>query len=323
VCARCVYTGSVTALRIDGERRVPWRSVPELVRERALLGSQVAIADDAGEMTFSALDAAMGVVGRAVAGMGVGPGDRVALWAPNSIRWVEVALGVLANGAVVVPMSTRLRGEEAAHVLRASGASVLFMVEEHLGISFLDLLAGAGPGMDGVAKVGVDDLAGVPGGAAGLMPWAEFLALGEEVAPADMVVRSEKLSQPDPAFVVFTSGTTGRPKGAILHHGALLYSAVQMEDGFDLRDDDRLFVVLPLFHVFGLAMLFSSVVSGARFSTTAAAFHPDAMVASMLCSPLRSAPWRIFRRCVLRSSPPPACRGLSSGACETPACSIT
>ena len=87
------------------------------------------------ELTEHALD-----VTRAALAIGIVPGDRAAIWAPNSAAWVVAALGTVGAGAVLVPINTRFKGKEAAHILRKSGARVLFTVENFLGVDYPAML---------------------------------------------------------------------------------------------------------------------------------------------------------------------------------------
>lgn len=82
---------------------------------------------------------------RSVLAMGVRPGDRVALWAPNSARWVIAALGILGAGAVLVPVNTRFKGQEAAYILDKSGSRALFVVTDFLDNDYVGMIRSAAP----------------------------------------------------------------------------------------------------------------------------------------------------------------------------------
>ena len=117
-------------------------SIPHAVRLAARRHPRLeALVDGDLRLTFAQLEQAMLASVRAMMAIGVLPGDRVAVWAPNSARWVLAALGVLGAGGVLVPINTRFKGEEAAYVLERSGARNLVVVTDFLGQDYLGMLA--------------------------------------------------------------------------------------------------------------------------------------------------------------------------------------
>ncbi|RYY26698.1 MAG: fatty acid--CoA ligase [Sphingomonadales bacterium] len=168
---------------------------------------------------------------------GIVPGDRIAIWAPNIPGWIFAALGAQICGAALVPLNTRFKGEEAGDVLRRSRAAMLFTVRGFLGIDYPGLLAGqALPDLR--ETVLLDD-------------WDAFLAAGRgpndpAVATAASAVRAEHVSD-----IIFTSGTTGRPKGALSAHGQVTAMFGDWAVRVDLRAGDRYLIVNPFFHTFG------------------------------------------------------------------------
>src|SRR3954466_7194254 len=121
-------------------------SIPNAVRRAARRHPGLeALVDGDLRLTFAELEQAMLAAVRAMMAIGVGPGDRVAVWAPNSARWVLAALGVLGAGGVLVPINTRFKGEEAAYVLEKSGASGLVVVTDFLDQDYLGMLRAAAP----------------------------------------------------------------------------------------------------------------------------------------------------------------------------------
>ena len=125
---------------------VAWPTIPAMVRDAARrFGDADAVVDGDRRVTFAEL-ATLGRrrAARALCASGVEPGDRVAVWAPNSLEWIVAALGVTTAGAVLVPVNTRFRGAEAAYILARSGARVLFTVRGFLDTDYPALLADAG-----------------------------------------------------------------------------------------------------------------------------------------------------------------------------------
>ena len=150
--------------------------------------------------------------GAALMASGVEPGDRVAVWAPNSLEWIVAALGVTTAGGVLVPVNTRFKGAEAAYILARSGARALFTVRGFLDTDYPALLAGAGVAAPrarahGRSSSGDADARGRS--VLGRLPRA-----GACRAPTPTSTRaSPSIGPDDPSDVVFTSGTTGEPEG--------------------------------------------------------------------------------------------------------------
>jgi HIP---CoA ligase len=210
-------------------------------------GDDEALVDGEERLTFRQLAARVDDLARALVAGGVGTGDRVALWAPNSAAWIVTSLAVYAVGGVLVPVNTRYRGEEAGHVLRTSGARLLFTVTDLLGTDLVGLLAGV-PGLDALGETVVLD-GPVPQGCTAFGP---FVDRGSSVALSEVVARRHAITADDSSDIIFTSGTTGRPKGAVLGHGASVRTYLAWSELVGLRRGDRYLMVYPFFHTAGL-----------------------------------------------------------------------
>ncbi|HXC84529.1 MAG TPA: FadD3 family acyl-CoA ligase [Trebonia sp.] len=235
-------------------------TVPAAVRLAARLWpDEEAIVDGDQRIDWSGLADQMGRVARACAATGVRPGDRVALWAPNSLNWIVASMGVYAAGAVLVPVNTRFKGREAAHVLRTSGARLLLTVTDFLGADYVGMVAAEDPELAAALPVVV--LSGPPGDGT---PWPRFLDRGGDAVPDGLADPEDHLSPEDISDIIFTSGTTGAPKGAMLTHGASTRSYVAWSQRVGLRHGDRYVVVYPFFHTAGLkSAILACVLSGA------------------------------------------------------------
>jgi len=198
-------------------------------------------------------------VSAALIAAGIEAGDRVALWAPNGGEWMLAALGALSAGAALVPVSTRFTGPEALDVIVRSGARALFVAGNFLGVDRLGALRAAAEAED--AAGGLDRLALVV-----RVPedWAGFTARGAGVAVETVRERAGAVRPGDLSDIMFTSGTTGRSKGAMTsHERSLAVARAWAECGMVTRRD-RYLVANPFFHTFGYkAGILACLVSGA------------------------------------------------------------
>ncbi|MEU9334020.1 FadD3 family acyl-CoA ligase [Streptomyces sp. NPDC048290] len=228
-----------------------WGTVAGLVRDAAgrYAGTE-AVVDGRTRVTYAELGARVERSAAACVAHGIEPGDRVGIWAPNSLEWITAALGAVSAGAVLVPLNTRFKGGEAADVLRRSGARLLFVTGTFLGTSYVASLRralAAGPGLPDLERVVVlsDDAP------ADFHTWKEFLAGGDSVDAGAVAARAAALDPSAPSDIVFTSGTTGRPKGAVITHAQSLRAYDIWAELAGLRHGDRYLIVNPFFHTFG------------------------------------------------------------------------
>jgi acyl-CoA synthetase (AMP-forming)/AMP-acid ligase II len=194
-------------------------------------------------------------VARILIDEGVRPGDRVAICSPNTYHWVEAALGVLYAGATVVPINTRFTGPEMLDVVRRGGVKALFVAGTFLGVDRLAELRAAGEvGLHPIVRIPVEGAWGWPD-----VDDREALVDSGDVDGRALAVGSEQVSD-----VLFTSGTTGRSKGAMSAHRQSLGVAVAWAGCAGLSSADRYLVINPFFHSFGFkAGILACLVSGA------------------------------------------------------------
>jgi acyl-CoA synthetase (AMP-forming)/AMP-acid ligase II len=220
------------------------------------LGGTEAVVDGARRVDYASLRSSVDEAAGALIAAGIEPGDRVCIWAPNSLEWIVAALGITSAGGVLVPINTRFRGTEAAYVLARSGARVLCTTRGFLDTDYPALLAAAEVELPALEHTVM--LAGDPTGHE--VGWNDFL--GRATGGVD--ARVAALTPDDPSDIVFTSGTTGNPKGVVMTHGQTLRAYLDWCDFADLRPGDRYLIVNPFFHIFGYkAGILASLMRGA------------------------------------------------------------
>jgi len=254
-----------------------WGTIPRLVQAAAdRYGEAEAVVGPRTRMSYRELGLRVRRAAAAVIASGVRPGERVAVWAPNTPGFVVAALGAVSAGAVLVPLGTRLKGAEAVELLRRTRASTLFVTDTFLGVSYVSALRAAAGGPGGGPGGSDVSLAGLPGlrtavvlgdrtqAPPGFQSWRGFLAAGARVPDRAVRARADSVRGDDPADMMFTSGTTGLPKGAVTTHAQSLRAFATWAEFAGLGRGDRYLVVNPFTHTFGYkAGILASLMSGA------------------------------------------------------------
>ncbi|MFD4422926.1 AMP-binding protein [Agromyces sp. NPDC058484] len=260
-------------------------TIPSLLADRAKLGAHAAIVDGGTVISYRDLEQRVHEVARAYLAHDVRRGDRVAVWAPNRAEFILAMLGAQSIGAAVVPLNTRYTGHEAAVIMSRSRATALVLADGFLGRSFSTMLrdAAAELGVEGSAMPGLPALRLVvamddaPTGPVS-SGWTDFLASGAAVPDDELRAALDAVTRDDVVDVLFTSGTTGVPKGVMSAHRQTIGVARDWADGADLTADDRYAVVNPFFHGFGYkAGMISSLVAGTTIYPLAT-FDPEQLL---------------------------------------------
>ncbi|WP_207843811.1 FadD3 family acyl-CoA ligase [Williamsia soli] len=210
-----------------------WETIPQMVLSAGdRFGDAEAVVDGELRLSFTELAQRVRRAAGAFASAGIDKGDRVAIWAPNSAEWIISAFGLLAAGAILVPVNTRYKADEANDIIRRSGAKLVLVEKGFLRLDFDSTV------------VPVVDLK------------SDFLSGGEPF--------EREVSGDDIADIMYTSGTTGRPKGVMMNHRQTLRLFTEWCDLADLREGDRYLAVNPFFHMFGYkAGMIASMIRGA------------------------------------------------------------
>jgi HIP---CoA ligase len=238
-----------------------FETIPAMVVAAARdFGDGPAVVDGDTTLSYAELFERSSTFAAALIASGIERGDRVAIWTFNSAEWIIAALGLWQAGAVLVPINTRFKGLEAADLLSRSGARVLVTVTDFLGTNYVELLDDTGISLSRLETIVVARGAAFGRGE----PWGAFLGRATDAAAAAATERLGVIDGADPSDVLFTSGTTGTPKGVVMTHGRTLRVACDWVAMTGLEAGDRYLMINPYFHMFGLKSgILASVASGA------------------------------------------------------------
>jgi acyl-CoA synthetase (AMP-forming)/AMP-acid ligase II len=216
-----------------------------------------ALVTDDRRFTYAQLRSEVRQAAAALIDLGVGAGDRVAIWSPNTWHWVVACLATTYAGGVLVPLNTRYTASEASDILARTGAPVLIAAGEFLGADkTADLDRGELPKLQHIVRVPIDTHDGT---------WEEFMARGGGVAAEERVDERAAAVRPDDVSdILFTSGTTGRSKGALCAHRQSLAGSAAWAECGQITSGDRYLCINPFFHNFGYkAGILASLQTGA------------------------------------------------------------
>ncbi|MFB6672435.1 long-chain-fatty-acid--CoA ligase [Streptomyces sp. NPDC056390] len=243
----------------------------QLARHARMTPGTVALTFDGTRRSYGELDDRVSRLAQAMAERGVGEGDRVAVLAHNGLEIVETYLACARAGAICVPLNFRLVADEIAYQLADSGA-VFAVVDAPLARTFADARSRAGTSTTCLVVGRTDDTDTEP--FENTEPYEDAL----RAASPDHVPSAADLSAP--AFIMYTSRTTGRPKGAVLTHYNVLIQTVSKALHVGMRTDCRTWLIpTPMFHIAGLASMATSMfVGGHTVLARSAAFDASATV---------------------------------------------
>jgi len=231
--------------------------------------------------TFSALAVRVDDAAKRLIAAGVCRGDHVALWLNNCDDWIFIAFGILKIGAVLVPINTRFRSRDLAYVLKQSDSSVLITHDRSGPIGYLDMVREVVSLPENGEQIRdatypmlrrVVVLGGEP--QRGTTDWAALAEAARRVSDSDLEVRARAVDPDATAFIMYTSGTTGFPKG-VVHTHRLIRNVEERAYRMAITRNDVILNYLPLFHAFSLSEgAWMSLVTGAKQIVTRT-FDPD------------------------------------------------
>lgn len=234
-----------------------------IVRAAQFYPDKPAILFEGGSFTYREVDRQSNRVAHALVGLGIGRGDRVALYLPNIPEFAYVYLGILKVGAIAVSVNAILKSDEVAFILNDSGARLLFTTRTLL----VNVTEESSPTLESVVVC--------DGDSEGHSTLSRLLSN----ASSDRCLAA--MEPDDPALILYTSGTTGFPKGATLSHGNVVSNTWSTVHHCGYRPEDRLLLCLPLFHVFGQNFIMNSCFLVGATLVLHRRFEPDVVLDSI------------------------------------------
>jgi acyl-CoA ligase (AMP-forming) (exosortase A-associated) len=240
------------------DRRPPTAAIPTLLGDLPAVGAhhgadRPALRLGTVTVTYGELNARIEAVARGLLALGVGAGDRVAVYLPKTIEMVAAAFGTARAGAVFVPVNPVLKGTQVGHIVRDSGARILITAAGRLAL-VADALRDCGALAHIVVTDQIPDTAVAPR----IRDWTALLAAGTDGAR-----QPHRRIDADLAAIFYTSGSTGAPKGVMLSHRNLVAGATSVASYLGNSPDDRILAVLPLSFDAGFSQLTTGFLSGA------------------------------------------------------------
>ncbi len=216
--------------------------------------------------TWGELDRDVDALARGLIAAGLEKGDRVGIWAPNCAEWTLTQYAAAKAGVVLVNVNPAYRTHELAYAVNQSGmrlivAATRFKTSEYR--QMIEATAAECPTLERAVYLDTDD-------------WAELVASGEQLPDGALAERAATLAPEDPINIQYTSGTTGRPKGATLSHRNILNNGYLVTELIDFTEQDRLCIPVPFYHCFGMVMAnLGCTTHGTTMVIPAPGFDPE------------------------------------------------
>jgi fatty-acyl-CoA synthase len=216
--------------------------------------------------TWRELNHEVDLFARGLIAGGIGKGDRIGVWAPNCAEWTITQFAAAKIGAILVNVNPSYRTHEFSYAVNQSGMRLLVAAESFKSSDYRAMIEETAPhnaGLERVVYIGTDD-------------WSEVVVAGEKVDSDVVNERMLTLRAEDPINIQYTSGTTGRPKGATLSHRNILNNGFLVTELMGFSERDRLCIPVPFYHCFGMVMANLGCVShGTTMVIPAPGFDPE------------------------------------------------
>ncbi|MFH0844867.1 MAG: AMP-binding protein, partial [Pseudomonadota bacterium] len=203
--------------------------------------------------------------------MGIKKGDRVALWAPNIPEWIIAQIALAKIGAIMVPVGPGAGKEDLLYILSHSESKAIIMARGLEEDEYVDTIFSVRDELPSLEHIFLSATKTYPD----TIPWSELTAMGEGVSKGDLQKREKQVKVEDPVAIMYTSGTTGRPKGVVLDHLGLVNKSIYSRKRQGLNSRDRVCLFFPLYHLFGnTCIALSGLLTGAALIMPCLAFDP-------------------------------------------------
>ncbi len=211
-------------------------------------------------------------VARGLLGMGIKGGDKVALWAPNIPEWTISMLALADIGAIIVPIDPGAQREDLQFVLEQSECVAIIVGTGSEDEDYADTALYLRENTPSLERIFVVDDESIPE----TITWAELTTAGEDVDPGELQGVKDGVSPEDPVAVMYTSGTTGKPKGVVLDHLGLINKSMFSTERQGITHEDRLCLFFPLFHMFGnTCIALAGLLRGSALIMPCLSFDPS------------------------------------------------
>jgi fatty-acyl-CoA synthase len=204
--------------------------------------------------------------------MGIEPGDRVALWAPNIPEWIVAQIALSKIGAILVPVDPGAGVTDLQYLLEQSESKAIIMARGLEEDEYIDLILKARDHAHSLEHVILIARESQPE----MVLWTELLGMGDDPDSPSLEQRENLVSPEDPVAIMYTSGTTGGPKGVMVDHLGLINKSLSAAKRQGLTGEDRLCLFFPLYHMFGnTCIALTGLLAGATLVMPCLAFDPS------------------------------------------------
>lgn len=253
--------------------------------------------------TYRQLREASDQVAKALIGLGIKKGDKIALWATNVPEWVLLQMGSAKMGAILVTVNTQYQASELEYLLKQSDSTTVFLIERFKQSDYVNILNSILPELAEYPRTKPYEFPALPKlrhgiliserSVPGLLNWQEFLSLGAQVSDETLRAYQEATSPDEVINIQYTSGTTGFPKGVMLTHINIVNNANAVADAMNLQEEDRMCFPVPLFHCFGCVMSSLACVTKGATMVPIEYFEPHTVLRAVeqeRCTALQGVP---------------------------------
>ncbi|MFH1349350.1 MAG: AMP-binding protein [Pseudomonadota bacterium] len=220
-------------------------------------------------------------IGRAAKGlmkMGIQKGDRVALWAPNIPEWIISQVALAKIGAIMVPVDPGAGRDDLQYILEQSESKAIIMARGLEDDEYVGTIFAVRDNLPSLKHIFVSATKTYPE----TIPWSDLTAMGDELPAERLTNREKKIFPEDPVAIMYTSGTTGKPKGVVLDHLGLINKSIFSTNRQGLNHQDRVCLFFPLYHLFGnTCIALSGLLIGATLIMPCLSFDPPRVLSAI------------------------------------------